>query len=249
MLEKLMGKSTIGNQTTKILRSLILRLGGGKAGLGIVLFTLIVRFLLLPLNLATLRSSRKMQELQLGIKAIQDNYKVEPPQKPSPEKAQRLQAEIMSLYREQKINPAAGCWPIIVQVSVLSFLKWTIRSAREDSRFANGGFLWCKDLTKPDPYFILPILATVLNFVTTSMAMTNSQVIDAKYHPIINNIQQASVLGQGLISVRLPASEALYSLISELFSIVQQYFVTGWGTLPDVPGLGFLRQKKQGQNS
>ncbi|MBV9120983.1 MAG: YidC/Oxa1 family membrane protein insertase, partial [Chloroflexi bacterium] len=83
---------------------------GNSGGLAIIVFTLIIKFLLVPLTLQQLRSAKAMQDLQPKIKELQTRLKGD---------KQRLTEETMALYKEHKVNPAAGCLPLLVQLPIL----------------------------------------------------------------------------------------------------------------------------------
>lgn len=88
-------------------------------GLAIIIFTLIIRLLLLPLTLKQMKSTSKMQELQPKLQEIQKRYKND---------KQKLNQETMRLYQENKVNPAGGCLPLLVQMPILISLYWVITS-------------------------------------------------------------------------------------------------------------------------
>jgi len=93
-------------------------IGGDNTAIGIILFTVSIRLLLLPLTLKAVRSSRAMQQLQPLIKEINEKYKTKAGERLSAEKSQKKQQEIMALYSEYSVNPAAGCLPIVIQIPI-----------------------------------------------------------------------------------------------------------------------------------
>jgi YidC/Oxa1 family membrane protein insertase len=107
----------------------------------------------------------------------------------------------------------------------------------------NSGFLWLKDLTLPDPYFILPILMVVFQFATTAMTIPKGGGADENQRRI-NSIMKWTPLIFGFTALQFPAGPVLYWTVSALFSLVQQYVITGFGSLADLPGLSWLPQKK-----
>lgn len=112
----------------------------------LVLFGLLVRVLLWPLNQKAMRSSTAMQVIQPELKALQDQYKSDP---------QRMQQEMMKLYREHGVNPLGGCLPMLIPMPVLFALFFVFANTIE---FRGVSFLWLPDLSRPDPFYIIPLL-------------------------------------------------------------------------------------------
>src|SRR5690606_31441000 len=111
----------------------------------LVLFGVLIRILLWPLNARAMRSQLKNMELQPRLKEIQDKYKNDP---------QRLQQVMLRLYKEEGFNPFGGCLPLLIPFPVLITLFFVFQATIE---FRGVSFLWLPDLSRPDPYYILPI--------------------------------------------------------------------------------------------
>jgi len=154
----------------------------GKAGLAIILFTLLARLIILPLTLKSLQSTRRMQELQPQIKEIQRKYGKD---------QAKLSEETMKLYKEYKVNPAGGCLPMVLQFPIFigvyqavlhltqvtvpqhavgkmidvlgtnGFNVATLAAQRIGEAQLYGGFLWIADLGKPDPIYALGVLSVI----------------------------------------------------------------------------------------
>ncbi len=243
-------------------------IGGGNTAIGIILFTIAIRLLLLPLTLKSVRSSRAMQQLQPYIKEINERYKTKAGERLAPEKAQKKQAEIMALYSEYSVNPAAGCLPIVIQIPIffavyaavtrsigttdpavqLVQYAWGVFApgsiqAANDAQLANQGLFWFHDLTKPDPYYILPVLMVLFQFLTQRMTMPKGGGADEQQKRM-NSIMQFMPLIFGFTALNFPTGPVVYWVTTSIFSAVQQFFITGFGSLSDVPGLGFLPTKE-----
>lgn len=222
--------------------------------LAIVIFTLFMRLLTLPLTLKALRSSRNMQQIQPLVKEIQKKYAKD---------RQKQQEELMKLYHEYGINPAAGCFPMLVQIPVFiglfSALQFTLQHGNDPNAlrpilinddwipYANFAqpFLWVPNLAAHDPTYIWPILSGVFQFIQTRMSLPYrdpNQPMDQQQR-FMNNFMQFMPVYIVFISAGFPAGTVIYWAFSSLFGAVQQYFITGWGSLPDLPGLGFLPRK------
>jgi len=112
----------------------------------LILFGIVVRVLLWPLNQKAMRSSTAMQAIQPEMKAIQERYKSDPP---------RQQQEMLKLYKEHGVNPLGGCLPMLIPMPVLFALFFVFANTIE---FRGVPFLWLPDLSRADPFYIIPIV-------------------------------------------------------------------------------------------
>lgn len=174
----------------------------GSAGLAIILLTLGIRLVLFPLTKKQTQSMAAMKEIQPKLKAIQEKYKDNP---------QELNKRMMELYRQEGVNPFGGCLPVLVQLPFLFALFYVLRDFSLEG--ANPAFLiW--NLNEPDPLYILPILSAVTSYFQFSMTMTDpSQKAIAWVMPIFI----------GWVSTKFQVGLVLYWVVSNLFSIGQQY--------------------------
>ncbi len=245
-------------------------IGGGNTAIGIILFTVAIRFMLLPLTLKAVRSSRAMQQLQPLIKEIngRSEYKTKPGERLPSDKAQKKQAEIMGLYSQYSVNPAAGCLPVLIQIPVFfavyaavtrsigstdagvnlvqhtwNFFAPSAAQLANQAALNNSGILWVHDLTQPDPLHILPVLMVVFQFMTQKMAIPKGGGADEQQRRI-NSIMQWTPLIFGFTAFSFPCGPVIYWVTTSIFSTIQQFFITGFGSLSDIPGLGFLPVKK-----
>lgn len=130
----------------------------GQIGVGIILFTILIRTILLPLFQIQMNSSRKMQELQPELKKLQEEYAGT-----DMESRQRLYEETQKLYKENGVNMTSSMWPLFIQMPILLAL---FQALTRVETLKVGHFLWL-NLGEPDPYFILPILAALFTFLST----------------------------------------------------------------------------------
>jgi YidC/Oxa1 family membrane protein insertase len=112
----------------------------------LILFGVLIRILLWPLNAKAMRSQLKTMELQPMIKKIQAKYKNEP---------EKLQREMIRLYEEEGFNPLGGCLPLLLPRPIL---RTRFFGFQNTIAFRGQGFLWLPDLSQPDPLYILPLL-------------------------------------------------------------------------------------------
>lgn len=176
----------------------------GSYGLSIILSTVIVRLILFPLTLSQNKNMVAMKKLQPEINEIQNKYK---------DDKDKQSQKMMELYQEHKINPLSGCLPMLIQLPIL----WAFfRVLRELDVAEASKFLGFWDLSAPDPMFILPILASVTTYLQSKMISTDpSQKSMMIMMPIMILV----------FSFRLPSGLVLYWIASNLFSIVQQYWM------------------------
>jgi YidC/Oxa1 family membrane protein insertase len=126
-------------------------------GLTIVLFGVLVRLMLWPLNQKAMRSMTAMQAIQPQLQAIQAKYKEDPA---------RLQQEMLKLYRENKVNPFGGCWPMLIPYPFLVAVFFVLQNTIE---LRGVSFLWMPDLSRADPLFIIPVFMALSMFALSKI--------------------------------------------------------------------------------
>lgn len=181
---------------------------GGNYGVGIIVFTLLIRVILLPVTYYQTKSSRKMSDVQPQLKALQEKYSSK-----DTETQEKLREETAKLYEEAGVNPAAGCLPLIIQMPVLIALYQAI-SRTEVLR--TGNFLWV-NLGSPDHLFILPVLAALLTLATSKL----TSMSQAQANPSMAIMTYTMPVMILFISITLPSAVALYFVVSNGFSVVQ----------------------------
>ncbi|AZP04246.1 membrane protein insertase YidC [Jeotgalibaca ciconiae] len=180
----------------------------GSYGMGIIVFTLIIRVILIPLNYFQTKSTRKMQTVQPQIKELQEKYASKDTQT-----KELLQAEISKVYAENDVNPYMGCLPAIVQMPVMIALYQSISRTEV---LSSGTFLWV-NLGERDPYFIFPILAAILTFYTSKLTMM-TQPDGGGQGKAMMYTMPAMILFMGS---SLPSALSLYWTVSNAFSVGQ----------------------------
>jgi YidC/Oxa1 family membrane protein insertase len=180
-------------------------------GWAIVFQTFIITIALLPLRITQMKSMLKMQRVAPQIKAIQEKYKKYSLR--DPRKAE-MNEEISALYKKEGVNPAGGCLPLLIQMPFL-FAYYRMLNVAMDLRHAP--WLWIKDLSASDPYFILPIAIVVTMFFM--QRMTPQAGMDPAQQKMMNFMMPAMM---GFISKNLPAGLSLYWAMGQVIGIVQQ---------------------------
>ncbi len=212
---------------------------GHNFALSIAVLTVLVRLIILPLTLPQLRSSKKMQELQPRIQAIQKKYK----------DREKQTQELMKLYKEAGVNPMGGCLPLLIQWPVILAFYQSIAQALADTPLQllnlakhiyagfpalsalvplESRFLWL-NLARPDPWYILPILVVITTWV--QQKMVTMPTTDPQSASMTQTMEITMPLMFGFITMSVASGLAIYFLVSNLAGIVIQYFVSGWGGL------------------
>jgi len=186
----------------------------GNYGWSIILLTVAINVVIFPLRHKSVVSMRRMQALQPQLKAIQDRYaslKVTDPAR------QKMNTEIMNLYREKGVNPASGCIPILMTLPVL-FAFYALLGQAIELRGAEFAW-WIKDLSLPDPYYVFPILVAVT-------MVWQQKMTPATMDPAQQKMMMFMPLMFGFIFLSTAAGTVLYWFVSNLWAIGQQYFTT-----------------------
>ena len=128
-------------------------------GVVLIIFGIMIRVLLWPLNQRGMRASMKMQALQPEMQKLQDKYKEDPG---------ALQKEVMGLYKREGVNPFSGCWPLLLPWPVMLALFFVLANSIE---LRGQAFLWLPDLSLKDPLHIIPVLMGASMFAVTKVGM------------------------------------------------------------------------------
>ncbi len=194
--------SSIGRILLMILKWLYSQVGNW--GVSIILLTLFVRILVLPLNVTTFKSTKKMQKLQPLIASLRERYKDDP---------QALNRETMNLWKEHKVNPLGGCLPMLLQLPIFFALYRVLGQSIE--LYQAPFFGWIHDLSLKDPFYVLPVLMAVCMYFQQKMTPTTMDPSQAK-------IMQFLPLVFALMMINLPSGLTLYIFINTLSGIILQ---------------------------
>lgn len=185
--------------------------GTGNWGIDIILLTILIKILFIPLTHKSMKSMKRMQDLQPEIAKLKEKYK--------DDKAEMNKAT-MALFQEHKVNPLGGCWPIFLQLPVFIALYQALSYAIELRHSAflciPSIYLCINDLSAPDPYYITPILmggTMVLQQWMTPSAGDPMQRKMMLFMPVVFTY----------LFLSFPSGLVLYWLVSNLLSIAQQY--------------------------
>lgn len=176
-------------------------------GAAIIIVTVLIKAAFYKLTEASGRSMAKMREIQPRMKAIQDRYK---------DDRQAQSQAMMELYKREKVNPAAGCLPILIQMPFFLAFYWVLLESVEmrQAPFA----LWISDLSVRDPYFILPILMGAAMLFQQKLNPTPGDPVQAKVMQIM------PIMFTGFFAF-FPAGLVLYWVTNTVLSVAQQWYI------------------------
>jgi len=189
-------------------------IAGGNFGVSIIIVTILVRLVILPLMIKQTKNSKAMQAVQPEMEALRKKYSSK-----DQKTQQKLQEETMKLFQENKVNPLAGCFPLIVQMPILIGFYHAISRTRE---IAQHEFLWF-NLGQPDPFYLLPIIAGITTFIQTKMTMAGT----AGQNPQMVMMQYIMPIMILVFAINFPAALSLYWVVGNIFTIIQTYFIKG----------------------
>jgi YidC/Oxa1 family membrane protein insertase len=184
-------------------------------GNAIIVLTIIINIALFPLRLSSMKSALKMQKIAPQMKAIQEKYskyKINDPRR------QAMGEEQMALYKKEGVNPVGGCIPMLLQVPFL-FAFYTVLTVSIELRHAPW-LLWIKDLSAPDPYYLLPFGFVGSMFVL--QRLTPQGAMDPMQQKMMNIMMPVML---GFVSFNLASGLCLYWMTGNVISIVQQLIV------------------------
>lgn len=176
-------------------------------GIVIILFSLLIKVIFHPLTKKSMRSMRRMQSLQPRMEKLRERYKGD---------AQRLNQEMMKLYKDAGINPVSGCLPLLPQMPIFYGLFQVFKTTIE----LRGApfFGWLTDLSLKDPYYILPIIMTVSFFLQQRLSTKD---------PKQKMLTYVLPLVFGFLFKDFPAGLTLYWTMYNIFSVIEQTWLIG----------------------
>lgn len=182
--------------------------GVGNWGIAIIIITLIVKGGMYPLTRAQYTSMAKMRELQPKLTALKERFGSD---------RQKMSQAMMELYRKEKVNPAGGCLPLLIQMPIFLALYWVFLESIE-LRHAPF-FLWIQDLSSLDPYYVLPVLMGISMFIMQKMQPMTIQ------DPMQQKMMQYMPVVFTVFFFWFPSGLVLYWLVSNIISIVQMKII------------------------
>lgn len=185
-------------------------------GWAIILLTVALKIVLLPLSLSAFKSMRKMQKLNPKMQAVRERWKGKLRDKSgrfNPEAQKQMNEEIMGLYRSEGVNPAGGCFPMLIQLPVFFSFYSLLSSAVE--LWHSPWILWIHDLTAADPYYVLPIVMGLSQIIQQRMT-------PAPPDPVQKRLMQFLPIVFTIFSLGFASGLVLYWLTNNILTIAQQ---------------------------
>lgn len=211
----------------KLVFDMVSKMGGGVEpeqisfyAIAIIITTVIFKLILLPISLAQVKSTKKMQKIQPELQELQQKYKNDP---------QTFQAKTMQLYKENKVNPFGSCLIMLIQFPIIiAFFRvmrdpvqYVFKSADVYAAI-NKTFFWIKDLEKPDPYMWgLPLLAALTTYLQSRL-MSVQTVGDPQAQSTQKTMNIVLPFMILFAARSFPAGLALYWVVGNTFQIIQQ---------------------------
>jgi YidC/Oxa1 family membrane protein insertase len=177
-------------------------------GWAIIFLTITVKLIFYKLSEAGYRSMARMRKIAPRLKTLKERFG---------DDRQRMSSEMMKMYKEEKINPLGGCFPILIQIPVFIALYWVLLESVE---MRNAPFaLWIQNLSEQDPYFILPVLMGTTMFIQQKL---NPAPVD----PVQQKVFQFMPLVFTIFFLFFPSGLVLYWVVNNTLSIAQQWVIT-----------------------
>ena len=206
------------------------QIAGGSLVLAIVIFTILSRMITFPLTYQQLKSSKKMQEVGPKLQALREKYKGD---------REKLAQAQMALYKENGVNPFAGCLPLLIQMPILFGLYGAIYAALGNTPLQlldlqhrllipslsslvplNNQFLWM-NLGMPDPYFVLPVLVTASTWLQSKLMTPTPADPKDPSAAMARNMTVMMPIMIGLFSLSFASGLSIYWIVSNVVGIVQ----------------------------
>ena len=201
--------SNIVQQVITVIYSFLHGIGFPNYGVAIIIMTVLVKLILYPLTKKQIESTKAMMEIQPKMKAIQEKYK---------DDKQRLNMELANLYKNEGVNPLAGCLPLIIQMPIMIGIFYGIRDFHYEG---SASFLWMESISASDPTYILPVLSALTTFIASKQTMPATGAGGAQNKMMMYFMP----LFIGYISLTFPAGLVLYWVVMNIMQIGQQYMM------------------------
>ncbi len=177
-------------------------------GLAIIILTILIKLVFFPLSAASYRSMAKMRVVAPKLAKIKEQFG---------DDRERLNRAMMDLYKTEKINPLGGCLPVLIQIPVFISLYWAILASVEMRYAPFTG--WITDLSRPDPYYVLPIIMGISMIIQSKLNPTPPDPMQAK-------LMQIMPIAFSVVFFFFPVGLVLYSVVNNVLSIAQQWYIT-----------------------
>lgn len=192
-------------------------------GISIIIFSIIAKLILLPINIKQTKSMQQMNKVQPELQKLQKKHAGN---------KEKLNEETMKLYQEHHVNPMGGCLPLLIQFPIIIGLFRVLQQPAQyvfktDAAYAavEQAFLWLPSLGEADPMHILPILAAATTFLYMSNMPSQASGGSEQAKQMGKSMKIMSPLMIGFFAWTFPSGVALYWVIQNIFTYVQQFFM------------------------
>jgi len=186
----------------------------GNWGVAIILITVLIKIVLYPLTHKQLVSMKKMGKLQPKMETIRTKWSTKI--KTDPQARVKMNEEMMALYKQEGVNPAGGCLPLLLQMPIL-IAFYNLLAHSIELRHAPF-ILWITDLSAKDPYYVTPILMTITMWIQQQMTPPQGD-------PAMRKVMNLMPFLMGFLFKDVPSGLVLYWLMQNLLTILQQYLL------------------------
>jgi YidC/Oxa1 family membrane protein insertase len=177
-------------------------------GIAIIVLTVLIKLAFFPLSAASYRSMARMRIVAPKLEKIKQQYS---------DDREKLNRAMMELYKTEKINPLGGCLPMLIQIPVFISLYWAILSSVE---LRHAPFIgWITDLSAADPYYVLPAVMGISMLIQSKLSPAPPDPLQAK-------LMQLMPVVFSVVFFFFPAGLVLYSVVNNILSITQQWYIT-----------------------
>ena len=181
----------------------------GNYGVAIILLTILIKLLTFPLVLKSMKSMRKMADFQPKMKALQAKHG---------DNKQAFNQEMMAVMKESGYNPMAGCFPMLLQMPIFFALYTALNTAFE---LKHAPFIfWLQDLSMRDPYYITPVLMSLVMFLQQKLTPPSPGM-----DPAQQKMMRFMPLVFGAFMLKTPAGLCVYMLVNSIVSVIQQQYL------------------------
>ena len=188
-------------------------IGVPSYALAIILISVLLKIILFPLMQKQMKSTMNMQEVQPKLEYLQKKYKNNP---------EKMNEEVMKLYKEYNVNPMSGCLPLLIQMPILIGLFGALRQYHFEPA-EHATFFWIPNLGDKDPFFILPVLVALTMFIQQKISMGSSDAMNV--NPTMKTMLYLMPAMMLFVCWSMPAGLCLYWAFFSILSIVQQFFL------------------------
>ena len=188
-------------------------IGFPSYALAIIMISILLKIILFPLMQKQMKSTMNMQEIQPKLEYLQKKYKSNP---------EKMNEEVMKLYKEYNVNSMSGCLPLLIQMPILIGLFAALRQY-DFVNAAHATFFWIPNLGDKDPFYILPILVALTMFVQQKISMGSNEAVAA--NPTMKTMLYIMPAMMLFVCWSMPSGLCLYWAFFSILSIVQQFFL------------------------